>query len=308
MLYGRSTDNLSTHYVYTIPYPSGDSEYEQAYQDKVEYWAKESFTKFSSIYRSELNSEIQICLRSGYIGIYEMSPDPWWKELVFGFRHVDVGSDEAQAVNIPPQCSDVWAFTTYICNCSNYLSWMMKQFQENGGRIEKRTVKSLDELSSFNIIINCTGVWAGNLVEEEHNVQPCRGQVVLVRAPWITTFRIDENREKVAYILPRANSVVLGGTMQMGNWSEQPDPKTAETILENALKLEPSLSRAEVIGGWAGLRPVRNRVRLDASVGPKGGLVIHCYGHGGQGVTLSWGCAKDIGEIVQKCFKQTAQL
>ena len=286
---------------------SGESEDEQAYQERVRHWAEETFAKFSSIYSSELNSEIQICLRSGYCAVYEISPDPWWKELVFGFRHVELGSAEARAVNISPQCCDVWAFATYIFNCSNYLSWMMKQFQQNGGQIEKRTVKSLDELSSCNIIINCAGVWAGNLVED-HSMQPFRGQVVLVRAPWISNFYIDGNSDKRAYILPRANSVVLGGTFQMGNWSEQPNPEIAKSILENAIKLEPSLSRAEVIGGWAGLRPVRNRVRLDTSIGPKGGLVIHCYGHGRHGITMSWGCAKDIGDIVQRSFKQTAQL
>jgi len=27
--------------------------------------------------------------------------------------------------------------------------------------------------------------------------------------------------------------------------------------------------------------------------------VVHCYGHSGSGVTLSWGCARDIVEIVK---------
>ena len=46
-----------------------------------------------------------------------------------------------------------------------------------------------------------------------------------------------------------------------------------------------------------GLRPVRPRVRLDCErLGPGRLLALHNYGHGGAGVTLSWGCARDITE------------
>jgi D-amino-acid oxidase len=41
-----------------------------------------------------------------------------------------------------------------------------------------------------------------------------------------------------------------------------------------------------------GLRPGRSAVRVEAE--PRGdGLVVHDYGHGGAGVTLSWGCAEE---------------
>jgi len=40
-----------------------------------------------------------------------------------------------------------------------------------------------------------------------------------------------------------------------------------------------------------GLRPNRPAVRLEAE--PLGdGRRVHCYGHGGMGVSLSWGCAR----------------
>jgi D-amino-acid oxidase len=48
-----------------------------------------------------------------------------------------------------------------------------------------------------------------------------------------------------------------------------------------------------VLGEAVGLRPARPAVRLEAE--PRaGGTVVHCYGHGGAGVTLAWGCAEDV--------------
>ena len=46
----------------------------------------------------------------------------------------------------------------------------------------------------------------------------------------------------------------------------------------------PELAGANVVGHRVGLRPVRPVVRLDAE-----GRVIHCYGHGGAGVTAQLG-------------------
>ena len=46
-----------------------------------------------------------------------------------------------------------------------------------------------------------------------------------------------------------------------------------------------------------GLRPSRTEVRLEEEfIGDT--RVIHNYGHGGAGVTLSWGCADEVASIV----------
>lgn len=60
---------------------------------------------------------------------------------------------------------------------------------------------------------------------------------------------------------------------------------------------------------WVGLRPGRTPLRLDSETFPRAvkdsrsdataeGIselyVVHCYGHGGSGVTLGMGCAEDV--------------
>jgi D-amino-acid oxidase len=49
-----------------------------------------------------------------------------------------------------------------------------------------------------------------------------------------------------------------------------------------------------VLRARVGLRPVRREVRLE-----RDGRVVHCYGVGGAGVTLSWGVAADVTRLVR---------
>jgi D-amino-acid oxidase len=95
--------------------------------------------------------------------------------------------------------------------------------------------------------------------------------------------------EVPTYVIPRLDDVVLGGTDEDGDWSRTPVPETADDILRRAAALVPDVAKARVLRHKVGLRPVRAEVRLE-----RVGDVIHCYGHGGAGVTLSWGCADEV--------------
>lgn len=41
------------------------------------------------------------------------------------------------------------------------------------------------------------------------------------------------------------------------------------------------------------MRPGRAPLRLDSEVVEDKKLIVHCYGHGGSGITLAMGCAQD---------------
>jgi D-amino-acid oxidase len=49
-----------------------------------------------------------------------------------------------------------------------------------------------------------------------------------------------------------------------------------------------------VLGVEVGLRPGRPAPRLERE-----GDVVHNYGHGGVGVTVSWGCAAEALELIR---------
>jgi D-amino-acid oxidase len=76
-------------------------------------------------------------------------------------------------------------------------------------------------------------------------------------------------------------------------------PDIATGILRRCVALEQRLAEAAVLEHRVGLRPGRPEVRLKRENLGNGAPCIHNYGHGGSGVTLSWGCAEEVMELVR---------
>lgn len=181
------------------------------------------------------------------------------------------------------------------------LPYLFKRFEKAGGSFVRRKIFQLDDLAkeNYDLVINCTGLNAKELVND-NQVLPIRGQVARVKAPWAYTCIQDDDN----YIIPNQDSVVLGGTHQEHDYNLNPDSKDTEFILVGCSSLYPSLKQAPILREWVGLRPGRSAVRLELdNYRTNNGrtlLVIHNYGHGGAGVTLSWGCAYDVVDLVQR--------
>ena len=256
--------------------------------DRVTAWGKTTFQRFKAL-QAERESGVFITevldLRT------DPSADPWWASAVEHFRHVE--QDE-----LPPGYTDGFAFEAPVIDTRVYLDYLLHRFQALGGQVYQRTLADLAEaFASSNIVINCAGLGARELVGDR-DLHAARGQVVRVRHNGYRQSLIDEHDlAHLTYIVPRTHDIVLGGTYEEQNESTEVDPETTLAILQRCRRLAPApaaFTPDAIISVGCGLRPVRSTVRLEAERPAPQRLLIHNYGHGGAGITLSWGCALDV--------------
>jgi D-amino-acid oxidase len=218
-------------------------------------------------------------------------PD-YWAGLLPGWRW-------CAASELPDGYTSGWHYTAPVATMPVYLSYLQARFAQAGGTLEVAPVGSLAGLAGqAPVVVNCSGAAARDLVPDPA-VVAVRGQVVIAANPGIEEFLIDRDPEPpwIVYMFPHREQILLGGTNDEGNWDEEPSAEVAERIMAGCAAAEPRLRGAEILGHRVGLRPCRPEVRLEAE--PLGGGVLwHNYGHGGAGISVSWGCAAEIAEAV----------
>jgi D-amino-acid oxidase len=236
-------------------------------------------------------------MREGVELWHERVPDPWWMDAVPSVRRC--AEDE-----LPPGYRDGHAFVAPVVEMPVYLRYLLDRFARAGGEIERRAIPALENAGDARVVVNCAGLGARELVGDS-SMEPIRGQIVRVRNPGLERFMLDEeNPEGVTYIVPRSDDCILGGTAEEGAWDTEPDPETAAGILRRSTALEPRLAEAEVLEHKVGLRPGRPEIRLEREDAAHGPPRIHNYGHGGSGVTLSWGCAEETLRLVRYVLEE----
>ena len=224
-------------------------------------------------------------------------PEPWWSGAVPGVRR-------CEPHELPPGYRDGHAFVVPVIEMPVYLRYLTDRFAAAGGTVERRTLGAPDDLAhEARVVVNCAGLGSRDLVGDR-SVSPIRGQIVRVRNPGLDRFLLDEDDpEGVTYVVPRSKDCVLGGTAVEDAWQTEPDPDAASGILRRCAALEPRLADAKVLEHRVGLRPGRPEVRLERDDG--GPVpVVHNYGHGGSGVTLSWGCAAEAASLAEEALER----
>jgi len=216
-------------------------------------------------------------------------PEPrYWTELLPGLRLCD-------ETELPGGFTGGWHYTAPVATMPVYLGYLRARFERAGGTLEVSPARSLAELAgAAPVVVNCSGIAARDLVPDPA-VVPVRGQVVLAANPGIEEFFISRDEEPpwIVYMFPHGDTIVLGGTNDEGSWDMKPKTDIAERIVAGCAAIDPRLRGAAILGHRVGLRPFRPEVRLESE--PLGGGVLwHNYGHGGAGISLSWGCAAEI--------------
>lgn len=243
-------------------------------QERVLGWGSRTFDTFRSLAAQDSVSGCGVRMVAGTEVLTEPSPDPWWSGAVPGLTRSAV----------PAGYGDAWSFDTPIIEMPIYLRWLAARVEALGGTLTRLNLSALP--TGGDLVVNASGIGA-RLLGSDSSVAPVAGQVLLVEQIGLERWWLDGAGP--TYVVPRSRDIVVGGTAVEGEWSRTPSPATAQAILERATRLVPALAGARVLRHKVGLRPARPSVRLERE-----GRVIHCYGHGGSGVTLSWGCADEV--------------
>jgi D-amino-acid oxidase len=252
--------------------------YQALPQDRVTGWSASSYAEFATL----AGPETGVRMMSGTEVLPAGAEDPWWASAV----------PDLVRGTPPPSYAAAWSFTAPVIDMPVYLAWLRVRLAELGGTLTRMSLGALPVAGPADVVVNCAGL-GSRLLAGDRDVRPVRGQVVLVAGVQLDHWWLDATGP--TYVVPRGRQVVVGGTDEADDWSRTSSPETATEILHRATRLVPELADATVEGHRVGLRPVRPSVRLEVE-----GRVVHCYGHGGAGVTLSWGCADEVAALVSQ--------
>jgi D-amino-acid oxidase len=230
----------------------------------------------------------------------------------------------ANKVNPAFGTRDAYAHLSPMIDTDIYMAWLLGEVQQSGCRVLREPIsgslrdqeQSLRNRFAAEAIVNCTGLGARELAVDE--VSPLRGAVIRLRNDGQAMPRMTEahcvahhaqsSRPDFIFIVPRGNdTLLLGGLAEPDQWNLDiglDNYEPIRTMYRRCLEFLPALKSGAIDASdpvRVGLRPVRRQnVRLEHEPGTR---IIHNYGHGGSGVTLSWGCAAEVADTVERILE-----
>lgn len=248
-------------------------------------WSMTALERFADIAGDPSSG---VVLRAGTVVNRGAPPDIWWT--------ANIPTRPAEADETPAGAVGGTVCTVPVIVMPRYLRWLETRCVEAGVQFSWRRVESLDDVDGDGPIVVACGLRSGELTGDETLV-PGRGQIVRLANPGLTHWYFDDDNPRgMTYVIPRLDDVVCGGTNDHGSVSMTPDPAVTESLIARAVSVEPRLAGAQVLESLVGLRPTRPTVRVERLDYAR--PTIASYGHGGAGVTTSWGTAAAVVDLV----------
>ncbi len=253
--------------------------------DQVAVWSLQTLETLRDISRDPASGiatvELRVFARQG------MLAKPRWADSL-GARPL-----EAAELLKPGIFTSGYSVHVPVVDTTVYLDYLRARAQLAGAQfstgVALRSVAEID--SDYRTIVNCSGAGARMLVGDD-DLEPHRGQVAVVGKLDLPCAVVCDD-PPLMYAIPRTNDCVLGGTNEISE-NVEPDPGDTSRILGEAARVL-GIPPPRVTQERVGLRPFRRSgVRLESEQLADGRTVLHNYGHGGSGFTLSWGCAEAV--------------
>jgi D-amino-acid oxidase len=236
------------------------------------------------------------------------------------FKH-DANLIAEHGVNPELELRDAYTHLAPMIDTDVYLGWLLDEARRLACRILKGKIVgrlrahegALAREFEADAIVNCCGMGAQELTDDP--LYPLRGALIRVRNdgrafPKITeahcVSRTGSMTERgFIFIVPRGRDMlILGGLAEPNEWSVDiglHNHEPIRTMYQRCLEFMPALRDAEIDAAEpvrVGIRPARRQsVRLEREPGSR---IVHNYGHGGSGVTFSWGCATEVCAQIQE--------
>lgn len=244
------------------------------------HWARSTRERLEAMVRTHPHAGVDM------VDAYVMADDetaPWW----------GAATGRIELVNEPGITGSRRAWKMHVPRCDPrfYLPWLESELRS---AIVTKEIASLDLLDGDRIV-NCAGVGARTLVGDTSLVAGL-GQTLVVEAGSLdpnVMLSDDGDPSQLFYVIPRRGEFVLGGcAIAIDDLVPPPaDPRLSQAILDRARQR--AFAPGRPLYERTGLRPNRPEVRLERE-----GRVVHNYGHGGAGYTLSWGCAEEVATLI----------
>lgn len=253
---------------------------------------------------------------------------------VRGFRH-DPALIEERNVSPAYGAIDAYEHLAPVIDTDRAMTWLMNLVRRKGAKLITRTLRGdlLDQEMALrteydaDAIVNATGL-AGTELAGDATCYPIRGGLIRVRNDGRDYPRIDHaltisadaaNVNEIVFLVPRNDDVlIIGGIAQSNEWQLDLalDSPIIQRMRARCEAFLPALKKAQLDEAYPlaqGLRPFRqHNVRVERELrAPKDtaapySRIIHSYGQGGAGWSLSFGCAGDVLALVEEALLDKA--